>query len=293
MTSITFGFNLDPINVQIDNILPTHKLTPGVPTSRKFSQIKSSIESIGLIEPLSVASSARVKGQYHLLDGHIRLVALRELGWSQVPCLVSTDDESYTYNNRVNRLASIQEHLMIRRAVDRGVSPERLASVLSVDVSHIVKKLNLLDGICREAADLLKDRHFSPELTRVMRKMKPTRQIECAELLLATNNLTVGYAEALLVATPPDQLVDGKKPTRINGVTPEQMSRMEREMANLQGQYQAVVHSFGEDVLNLVLARGYLLKLIDNPQVLRYLGQHYSDVLEQFKVIAAAASLDP
>jgi hypothetical protein len=50
-------------------------------------------------------------------------VALKQLGFDKVPCLVATDDESYTYNNRINRLSSIQEHLMIRRAVERGVTP--------------------------------------------------------------------------------------------------------------------------------------------------------------------------
>jgi hypothetical protein len=42
---------------------------------------------------------------------------------------------------------------MIRRAVERGVTPEKLAKALNVDISHIHKKLNLLDGICPEAAD--------------------------------------------------------------------------------------------------------------------------------------------
>mgnify|MGYP002130196877 CR=1 FL=1 len=60
-----------------------------------------------------------------LLDGHIRMFALQELGFTDAPCLIAKDDESYTYNNRINRLSTIQEHFMIRRAVDRGVTPER------------------------------------------------------------------------------------------------------------------------------------------------------------------------
>lgn len=39
---------------------------------------------------------------------------------------------------------------MIRRAVERGVSPERLAKALSVDVLQIMKRMALLDGICAE-----------------------------------------------------------------------------------------------------------------------------------------------
>jgi hypothetical protein len=220
------------------------------------------------------------------------MCALRDLGHDVAPCLVATDDEAYTYNNRLNRLSTIQEHYMIRRAVERGVAPERLAEALSVDVSQISKKLNLLEGLCPEAIEIFKDRQFSVELGRVIRKMKPTRQVECAELMVSANNLTVSYAEALLVATPPSALVDERRPRRVSGVTPEQMARMEREMSNLQGQYRLVEQSYGQDVLNLVLARGYLAKLLENTKVSKFLKQRQLEVYEQFVAIVEATALD-
>ena len=292
MTGVALGFVPEPMSVSMDLLLPSRKVPVGLATSRKFKQIKSSIEEIGLIEPLSIAALDAGTGKHLLLDGHVRLVVLRDLGYEAAPCLVATDDESYTYNNRLNRLSTIQEHFMIRRAIDRGVPPERLANTLSVDVSHIAKKLNLLDGICPEAVELIKDRQFSAELGRVIRKMKPTRQVECVELMVSANNLTVAYAEALLVATPPTALVEDKRPRKVAGVTPEQMARMEREMANLQGQYRLVEQTYGQDILNLVLARGYLAKLLENPQVSRYLKLRQPEVLEQFSAIVATATLD-
>jgi hypothetical protein len=86
--------------------------------------------------------------------------------------------------------------------------------------------------------------------------MKPTRQVECVELMVAANNVSVSYAEALLVATPAARLVEGKKPRKLTGVSPEQMVKMEREMSNLQQQYKLVEQTYGQDVLNLVLAKG-------------------------------------
>jgi ParB-like chromosome segregation protein Spo0J len=59
-----------------------------------------------------------------LLDGHMRLDALRFLGATEAACVVADDDEAFTYNKRVNRLATIQEHYMIVRALDRGVPGE-------------------------------------------------------------------------------------------------------------------------------------------------------------------------
>lgn len=292
MTAVALGFMPEPLVVPLDRILPSRKVPVGLAISRKFKQIRASIEEIGLIEPLSVAAANPTTGQHLLLDGHVRLVVLKDLGLQEAPCLVATDDEAYTYNNRLNRLPTIQEHFMIRRAIDRGVPPERLAKTLSVDVSQIIKKNSLLDGICPEAIELVKDRQFSVELGRVLRKMKPTRQVECIELMTSANNLTVAYAEALLVATPPTLLVDGKRPRKVNGVTPEQMARMEREMANLQGQYRLVEQSYGQDVLNLVLARGYLAKLLDNEKASKYLRKYQPDVLEQFATIVEAAALE-
>ncbi len=72
---------------------------------------------------------------------------------------------------------------MIRRAIDRGVSPNRLAIALGIDVSTIHKKATLLDGVCKEATELLKDREFTTKVSSVLRQMKPLRQVECVELM--------------------------------------------------------------------------------------------------------------
>ena len=75
-------------------------------------------------------------GKYLLLDGHMRHHALKELGEAEADCLISTQDESYTYNARVNRLNPIQEHKMIMRAVKTGVQPERIAAALNLPVEN-------------------------------------------------------------------------------------------------------------------------------------------------------------
>ena len=292
MTQPHLGFIPEPMTISFDRLLPSRKTPDGLLISRKFKQIVSSIDAIGLIEPLTVAKADKGSGMHLLLDGHIRMFALQELGFTDAPCLVATDDESYTYNNRVNRLSTIQEHFMIRRAVDRGVTPARLAKSLELDLEHITKKINLLDGICSEAVRILRDQQFSANLSPVLRKMKPTRQVECVELMVATNNITVAYAQALLAATASSMLIDADKPKKIKGVTAEQMAKMEREMANLEGQFKLVEQSYGQDVLNLVLARGYLAKLMDNEAVIRFLSQNQPDVLSEFAALVQTVSLD-
>ena len=292
MSQPPLGFIPEPITLALDRILPSRKPPEGLHASRKFKQIVASMEAVGMIEPLSVGKADKKTGQHVLLDGHMRLLALRQLGYTDAPCLIATDDESYTYNNRINRLSSIQEHVMIRRAVERGMKPERLAKALSEDVSLIHKKVSLLDGICPEAIEMLRDQHFSAGLGSVLRRMKPTRQVECVELMLTANNMTVAYAEALFAATPPHLVVGEKRARKLPGVTAEQMVKMEREMGNLQGQLKVVEKSYGQDVLLLVLARGYLGKLIDNKAVFRFLKQRQPDVLAEFENIIQTVALD-
>lgn len=291
MSQIALGFIPEPLTVPFDKLLPNRKLPENINATKKYQQIVESLRSIGLIEPLTIGTSNN--GGFHiLLDGHTRLMAMKELGFTEAQCLIATDDETYTYNNRINRLSTVQEHMMIKRAINRGVSPEKLAKSLNVDLSHIMRKVKLLDGICSEAAELLRDQVFSAKLSDLLRKMKPTRQIECVELMISANNITIPYAEALLAASPAHMLVSEVKPKKVKGVSADQMLKMEREMGNLQEQYKLVEESYGQDVLNLVLAKGYLTKLLENDEVSRYIQNAQPDVFSEFVTIVETLSLD-
>ena len=212
----------------------------------------------------------------------MRLEVLKDLGEASALCLIATDDEAYTYNNRINRLAIIQEHRMILKAIERGVSEDRLAAVLSVNTDNIRRKRRLLDGICGEAAALLEDKHVSINSFDALRKMLPDRQVEAAELMVAMNKYTVSYARTLLAATPQTQLVPGKRRGPGTGVTEEQLALMQRESAGLDREFRLVDETYGADHLDLVLAKGYLARLIENPRVAKYLRDHHRDIALEF-----------
>jgi hypothetical protein len=78
----------------------------------KYAQIATSMHELGIIEPPVVARDQTHPGKYLLLDGHSRIEVLKDKGQTEVTRLISTDDEAFTYNKRVNRLAMIQEHRM-------------------------------------------------------------------------------------------------------------------------------------------------------------------------------------
>ena len=77
---------------------------------------------------------------------------------------------------------------MIVKAIERGVSEERIAPVLNLNVSSIRRKRNLLAGICPEAANLLRDRqcpcetfhHSRRALQRSPRRLHPSQPRDAA-----------------------------------------------------------------------------------------------------------------
>ena len=289
---VSLGFNTQGVILSVTIILPLKLLKPSLRSTQQYQQVLSSIREVGIIEPLTVFPQNGGSGMYLLLDGHVRLEALKQLGHTSVRCLIATDDEAYTYNTRVNRIATIQEHNMILKAIKCGISEERIAKVLNLNLTSIRQKRDLLDGICREAVELLKNKHMSPNLFGVLKKMKPMRQIEVAELMGTASNFSVPYAKALLAATRPEYLIDPEKHRVVDGLTPEQVSKMQREMDVLQRDLKVIEDTHGNEVLNLVLARGYLAKLLAAPRVVRYLNQQHMDIFRELQAIIEGSSLE-
>jgi hypothetical protein len=171
------------------------------------------------------------------------------------------------------------------------VKPAKIAAALNIPIKEVLDSLKLLDGIDEEAADLLKDKEICPKAIRLLKKVTGVRQIEIAELMVSANNYAAGYAEALFLGTPKAQLANPEKPKTKEGLSPQEIARMEQEMETLEHDFKAVEESYGENVLNLTLARGYTKKLLENARVVRFLKANYSDLFSEFESIAAAETL--
>lgn len=290
---VQLGFENDCVTIPVADILPVRVLSKSIKSSRKYTQITASIREIGLVEPPVVARNGDSSGSWLLLDGHVRIEVFKDLGQEQVECLVSTDDEAFTYNKRISRIAPIQEHRMILKAIERGVSEEKIAAALDLNPRSIQRKVKLLDGICSEAVAILKDKACTAAVFTTLRKMIPLRQIEAAELMVNANNYSVAYISAILAGTPQAQLVEANKPKRINGVTPQAVARMEKELARLQEGITQIQDTYGQDHLQLTVLRGYVGKLLGNARVVRYLMQSRPEFLSEFQTIAEMESLVP
>ncbi len=293
MTTNRVKFACQPAlkQIEIEKLLLLRKIAPGTRSSVKYRRIAASIREVGIIEPLVVYPQKNGNGGYMLLDGHMRLDILKEAGQQSVDCLIALDDESFTYNHKVNRLSAIQEHFMLMQAVKNGVSEQSIAAALDVDVAKIREKKNLLVGICSEAVQLLRGKPATAGSLRQLRKAKPMRQIEMAELMCASNNFSVGYGKCLIAATPQDQLIEAEHAKEVDGLLPADIARMEREMEAISGDFKQIEETHGKNVLNLVIAVGYLKKLLDNARIVRYLAGNFPELLAQFQKTAESRTL--
>jgi len=291
MSNVRHAFEQQIVEIPIDRIISGSTLPTGLLRSPKFKTILGSIAELGVIEPLAVFRSTQRPGDFDLLDGRLRLEALKQLGRMVAPCMISSDDEGFTFNRHVNRLSAVQEHRMIRATLAKGASEKRIAEVLKMDVRSIRERATLLDGVAPEAARLLKDRQVVPKVFRVLKKMKPFRQIEAAEMMVAANKFTATYADMILVTTRPEALVDGAKKKK-GEFQPEDLARMEAEMERLREDCQAVEDEIGDTMLTLVVAKSFMTRLLRNEAVLSHLKRYHADSLSSLITTMDAIAAD-
>jgi hypothetical protein len=274
------GFELKTVLLPIASINTRGALSAEVRKSRKYKQIAASIAYLGLVEPLVV--SAISDGGFLLLDGAIRLDILKERNELEVRCILSTDDEGYTYNKRVNQLSNIGEHYMILKALSNGVSEQDISVSLSVDVETIRRKRSMLDGICKEVVELLTNRRVAVQTYSILRKMKAIGQIQAAERMIHANAYSTRMAKALLTITKPELLANPEKVSRSSPGSGAKLEVLQQESEALLTDLKQVEESYATQALDLTLGLGYVERLVANPRVAKYLAKNHAELLNEF-----------
>ena len=279
--STEVAFELKTVLIPIVAISPKAEFAPEVRKSRKYRQIAASIEHVGVIEPLIVSPVG--DGTFLLLDGALRLDILKERQNETVRCILSTDDEGYTYNKRVSHLSNIGEHYMILKALSNGVSEQMISTSLNVDVETIRRKRSLLDGICSEAIQLLTTRRVSVHAYGFLRRMKPLGQIQAAERMIHANNYSATMAKTLFTITKPELIAQPAKTNRASPGAAAKLSLLQEESDTLLTDVKQVEETYATQALDLTLSLGYVEHLLASVRVEKYLTKHHPDILNQFK----------
>jgi hypothetical protein len=277
--AIKAAFEKQIVVLPLDIIVPQKEVTKGHRSLEFYKQLTASLKHIGLIEPLVVYP--RGPGDYLLLDGHVRLEILKSMGVREAKCLLSTDDEAYTYNRHVNHIPPIAQHFMLLEALKTGLTEERIAAALDVSLESIRVRRDLLNGICPEVVQILIDKSVSPQVFGVLRKMKPIRQIEAAEHMVAGGTYTIPFVKALLAVTKPEMLEGSAASSKkLQATSMAARSMLEEENEFLLRDLKSVEESYGTDVLTMTVACGYLDRLLKNSMIERYLARHHVDILQ-------------
>ena len=86
-------------------------------------------------------------------------------------------------------------------------------------------------------------------------------------------------------------MVTPSAPKKKAGMTREEIAKLESEMESIGQDVKAIESSYGENMLNLTIAKAYIKKLIDNARVVRFLTANYPDLFAEFEKLAAAEGL--
>jgi len=271
------------LTLPVASIVPQRKIESKVIRSSIFKQILASVREIGLVESLVVFPQEE-KG-FLLLDGHLRLEALTILGVDEASCIISTDDESYTYNKRVNHIPPVAQHFMLLEALKSGVTEKRIAATLNVDVGAISKRVQMLDGICPEVVEMLRNQKLSLEVFTVLRKMKAVGQIATVELMRLRNDYSVSFARTRLAVSPPALLCKTAIGRQSKANADAADALLNADTDDLVQNLRAIEETYGMDILTLTVSCAYFERLLSQATIARYLNQHHTGSIETLKTI--------
>lgn len=277
MSGANQAFQDKLITMDVANIVPSKKLSKPLISGKKYQTILASMKAIGLVEPLVITFK---DGKIRLLDGHIRLHILKALKIEQTDCLVSTDDESYTYNRHISHISNVQERNMIMRAIDNGASMEKIAAALGIDVKTLQTKKNLLDNIHPDVVEMLKTRKIPTKTFDYLRRMKDMRQIEVAQFMCNAGNFSSPLAHHFWADTKPEML--RVQPLKRNESDIEKLASLENAISKVHKEYRIIYGDFGRHVAKLQIAQAWVRSIFANALARRFLEKHYPDILRRF-----------
>lgn len=279
-------FHLYPIAI----LLPSRSIPVNVRTSNKYKQILTSIAEIGLIEPVMIFITEN--GEHKILDGHLRIEALKDLEITHAHCLISPVEDTYSYNKRVNHLTILQEQRMLLKAVESGVSVEKLCAVLGLSQGIINTRLRISEGISKEALALLADKNVSQNVFDVLKKIKLHKQMDFVSTMVTLNNFTKKFALSMLHALPAEYLVRKPDNPPKDKDMIKTLARLEKEMAALQVETQDIQNEFAENNLNLMVVRSYIAKLLSKNEIIHWLYDNKSEYLDVLKKVLGVKHLN-
>ncbi len=166
-----------------------------------LDELADSILRHGILQPLSVR---RIGTGYELIAGERRLRAARQVGLTEIPCIVMTMDEkestmaAMVENLHRRDLDFIEEAQGIRTLMNRwGITQEQAAQLLGKSQSAIANKLRLLRH-SSEVLGMIRSGGLTERHARVLLKLPTEEEKKSLIHEIIQSNLSVAQTERMV-----------------------------------------------------------------------------------------------
>jgi len=255
--------------------------------NRKYKKIVSSINNIGMIEPLSVYR----EGDHHILmDGYLRLKAAEELKIEEIPCFIYQGRDSYTFNAMRNELSPLQESRMLKRAISQGVDEKDLAAVLNVRVDRIRQTRDLIKNLIPKAQELLESNVIFRSTAEQLKRVTEERQHEILEKMKELNNYNSSYAKVLVMKSP-DELMRNPGARKAKN-SESSKNRLYTEIKKGSEEIEFYSQRYKHDMKELMKQVVFFRTLLEREAASEYLSQNYPQMVKEVQKILARSETE-
>ena len=182
-----------------------------------IAELAQSIKENGLIQPISVRPVGR---QYEIIAGERRFRAVRLLGKTTIPCLISQVDDAQlaemalVENIQREDLSAIEEaKAFLIMLENQALTQEKIANKIGMSQSAIANKIRLLQ-LPQSIQDAVSQRQITERHARALLGLDLNKQMDVFKKII-NQNLNVRQTEALIQS---QSEIKAKKP-KIRGVT--------------------------------------------------------------------------
>ncbi|VGO16630.1 hypothetical protein PDESU_05221 [Pontiella desulfatans] len=253
---------------------------------RGYAKIRSTIANLALIEPFCVY---RDGDEFFVLDGYLRLLACRELGYDVVPCILFDEKEAYTYNRMVNNLSGFQEIKMMRKSME-SLDEQTIADTFGMKNIRYRLAPKLVEQLHPKVAQAFEQELIGKTTAYELGAVLPEHQPELLKTMRRVDDFSPTFVRALVLQTPQEK----RNPERQTRSKPKADAKKKRQaltdrLQEAEEQYDFYTKLFRTYTADLLKMTLYVRKVITTPEIREYLEQHHSSALGEMTSIVMEA----
>ncbi len=273
------GSTVNGVDVPFEKLRPLTARKINLEKNKGYRRILSTIEQVGLIEPLSVYPE---NGEYVILDGYLRYRACEALGAETVPCILCEEKEAYTFNRMVNRLSPHQEMRMLKKSLE-SIDEPTVGRVFGMRSVYHRSTPTLLRDLHPRAAKAFEKDEMGRTAAREMTFVKPERQAEMLKEMRRVGDFSPAFVRALVLKTPASRRNPKKQRRRSWSEDAEKKRQLVAKLEEAEKQQDFYTRLYRQYSADLVKTTLYVKKMLSNPRVLAHLEKHHAGTVKELR----------